>query len=64
MKKLLIELCWMWLGMASMWVWTELIEWSHDGLTMLIAAVLSLGPLTGVVIGFRKGFPDGIWGIK
>lgn len=64
MKKFLIELAWSIMGIFSAFIWVELpdliVLW-YDWLWVL---PLSLIPLTGMVVGFRRGFPDGIWGIK
>jgi hypothetical protein len=64
MKKFLTQLAWCSLAGASTGVWSILLAVPTVWYDWLWVAPLSMIPFTGMVVGFRRGFPNGIWGIK
>lgn len=64
MKRFLIELAWCAIGGLSVAIWNGILNLPVYWYDWLWAFPLSLLPLTGIVVGFRRGFPDGILGIK
>lgn len=68
MKKLK-EILWSLLGFlgASLWVGVWDVVSASDApfwFAWPIGFILSFAPFTMMVVGFRRGFPEGLWGIK